>query len=211
MSAQIYIIGLIGALIILAMGGLIVSYRIFKNEYQKKVKMDISVEEMQEAERRLQNFYAEYHLHASASVQEVAKVLRICEGGEDDSITDLARIGEPDENGVMSVTFKRGITAEEKHFLFTHELAHLINGDPIPATHPEGDNKPQMEQIADYTAVAILMPLEQVYKYLAEVNYKQQSARKRACIVNKLCRRYGVSDVIVLRRIQEVQKLKADI
>lgn len=208
MNALVYIIGIGGLSLVLMIMGFAVSYRKAKSEYAGKVKIDISVDEMIDAEKNLQEFYIKNNLPSNASVQEIAQALNIMAGGEDDDITDLARIGEPDENGVMSVTFKKGITAEERRFLFTHELAHLINGDPIPATHPEGNNKPQIEQIADYTAAAILMPLEQVYEYLIKENYKQQSTRKRVAIVNKLCIRYGVSDVIVLRRIQEVQKLK---
>ena len=97
---------------------------------------------------------------------------------------------------------------EEKRFVFVHEIAHLVNGDAIPVTRPDGFNKSKVEQLADYTAAALLMPLEPVYNYLIEHSYKQSLPQKRVVIIHELCKMYDVTEVVALRRVKEVYALK---
>lgn len=73
---------------------------------------------------------------------------------------------------------------------------------------PIGYNKPQVEQLADYIAAALLLPLDSVFDFLMENNYKELSARKKVLLVHQLCKRYEVTKMIVLRRIKEVFAIK---
>ena len=97
---------------------------------------------------------------------------------------------------------------KDKSFAFAHEVAHLLNGDEVPATRPSGRNKSEIEQLADYTAAALLMPLDAVYNCLEKKNYSKISVNKKTKVIRELCSEYRVSEVIVMRRIKEVYALK---
>ena len=104
--------------------------------------------------------------------------------------------------------FKEGLSGETKRFVFAHACAHLINGDTAPLTRPLEKNKPKVEQLADYTAVALLMPLNQVYQYLELNNYQSASKGKKKKLVRELCEVYEVSEIIAIRRIKEVYAIQ---
>ena len=65
--------------------------------------------------------------------------------------------------------------------------------------------------MADYVGAALLLPLEQVYNFLKQNHYQNCSRRKKRVLVKELCRRYGVSELIAVRRINEVYILKKDV
>lgn len=69
-------------------------------------------------------------------------------------------------------------------------------------------NKPKVEQLADYTAVALLMPLNQVYQYLELNNYQSASKGKKKKLVRELCEVYEVSEIIAIRKIKEVYAIQ---
>lgn len=183
--------------------------KVVREEFSQKVKMDIPIEQMQASEKRIEEFLAEYELKVGESISEIAKILKVKEGGSEEGILGQARISEPNADGEMIVTYKNDLAAEERKFLLAHECAHIINGDPVPNARPDGENKPEIEQIADYTAAALLMPLDLVYDYLEDNKYKEKSSKKRVGIVKNLCKMYEVSELIALRRIKEVYKLKS--
>lgn len=69
-------------------------------------------------------------------------------------------------------------------------------------------DKETEERLADYTARALLMPLESVYTYLVKSDYANSGPIKRIATVYALCERYGVDRMTVLRRVKEVCILK---
>ena len=77
-----------------------------------------------------------------------------------------------------------------------------------PLTRPLGKNKPKIEQLADYTAAALLMPLNQIYQYLELNNYQSASKGKKKKLVRELCEVYEVSEIIAVRRIKEVYAIQ---
>lgn len=208
MNMQIYLT-LFGAVIFLA--GFVCAFFIYheyKHEYKKTIKPDIDLEQMKTSEKNISQFLQEHQLKPDTNIWKIAEVLKVNEGGEDSSIDDDARLSKPDENGNMVVTFRAGLNPEQKIFNFAHECAHLINKDDVPVTRPAGSHKAPIEQLADYTAAALLMPLEDVFHYLESNNYKTLSSRNRMKILRYLCKKYEVSEIIALRRIQEVYKIK---
>ena len=125
----------------------------------------------------------------------------------------------------MTVVFKKGLSEEDYHFDFAHECGHLINGDPTPATRPEGYNKPQAEQLADYT-YRVIVEKEEGSSYtiyhvsgakddvnsdvqiMDEHDYEKSSRRQKQILIRKLCDKYTVTEIIALRRIKEVYTIK---
>lgn len=186
----------------------IITYLGLKKEYEQKIKLDITVDQMRMLERRYSEFLQKNQLDRAVDIDKIADVLQVSIGGEDSRLSNQAYLSKPDEFGNRTVTFKKGLTLEKKNFAYAHECAHLINGDVGPLTRPEGYNKPLVEQLADYTAAAMLMPEDEVYKYLENKDYKNLSPGRRVHVIRALCKKYKVSEVIVLRRVKEIYELK---
>jgi len=68
----------------------------------------------------------------------------------------------------------------------------------------------QEKKEADYIAAALLMPLDAVYNYLEENQFRTASPRMRIKIAKKLCKTYGVDEIVALRRIREVYMVKKE-
>ncbi len=208
MSAQVYLLILGVVISVTAVVSLFVTYYTIKKEYKKKIKLDISVEQMLLSEKRIADFLQKHGLEPGTSIQNIAEALHVVEGGVENELSGRARLSEPDADGKMTVIFKSGLSEKERLFDFAHECGHRINRDPTPATRPEGSNKSEIEQLADYVAAALLMPLESVDRYLTEHDYENSSRRKKVILIRDLCKKYGVSEMIALRRVKEVYVIK---
>ena len=188
---------------------LIVSRHIIKNEFSPSaIKIDISIEKMTDLENEISSFFATNNIIPGASIQIIAEKLSIEKGDVIKGQEDQAYLNKPNGSGKMVVTFTDGLTQEEMTFAFAHECAHQLNHDEVPIGRPVGRGKPEIEQFADYTAAALLMPIDDVYSRLIESNYKGISTRKKAAFIKKLCKVYHVSEIIVIRRIREVYSVK---
>ena len=210
MTAQAYLL-VFAVVSILTIGFAISALRKVSREYaQVEIKLDVNLRQMQQSEARVAEFYRQYQLSPDVStIRDVGWALKIIESEEtDDSIKDKARLSEPDADGYCTVFYRSGLTETERTFSFAHECGHIVNGDSPPATHPDGHDKPEVEQLADYTGGALLMPLESVRKYLVESDYARSGQMKRASIIYALCEKYGVDRTTALRRVKEVCILK---
>lgn len=181
---------------------------VLKKEYIKNATPDISEKEMRELEGKLSSFLKENNLPSDASIWEVANVLNVVDGGSVDNISSRARIYESDINGDFRVVHNQKVPDNERLFDFAHELGHRINKDPLPANRPHGYNKPKQDQLADYTGAALLMPLDRVHNFLVENGYNAASNRKRVVLIRKLSKKYNVSEILAVRRVNEVRLLK---
>lgn len=66
----------------------------------------------------------------------------------------------------------------------------------------------ERERLDTYTARALLMPLESVYRVLIKNDYVHAGPIQRAAVVYQLCERYTVSQENAMKRIKEVCILK---
>ena len=208
MTAQIYLIVSFSIVTITALCSFLAIYYAFKKENEKLIKLDVTIEQMKKMEENISSFLKKNNIDTSADIYKIAEILKVNLGEESDDLKVQTQLSEPDQNGNMFVTFKTGLKAQEKVFNFAHECAHIINGDPVPVSRPEGHNKPLIEQLADYTAAALLMPIDDIYSDLISYKYKKLSTAKRMKFVYRICNKYQVSEIIALRRIEEVYKLK---
>lgn len=208
MNAQFYLILSAIIVVITSVISLVVALRIYNEFYNKTLKLDITLEDMKRMESNISVFRKEHQIGNNARIKDIAQILKVHDGGENDSLTSQAELNY--DNGEMRVIYRTGLKPYEKTFNLAHECAHIINKDPIPVTRPTGHNKPHIEQLADYTAAALLMPLNEVYDYLSVHKYKEASAKRRMKLIQELCRKYEVSEVIALRRVTEVFELKCN-
>lgn len=186
----------------------IVFRKVTLEDMLSSVKLDINLQQMIESEQRITDFLKKNDLNYGSSIWDIAKILKVEQGKEDSTLKEQANISEPDQNGISTVNFQESLSFEEKKFYFAHECAHIINGDPLPNKRPEGRNKSIEDQLADYTAAAILMPRAEIRFYLKENNYESVSTRRRVGIIKQMCRKYEVTPILALRRIKEIQELE---
>lgn len=208
MSVQIYLILFFSLIFVTTIVSGIISYYLFKKEYQKRLSIDISIEQMLELENRISDFLNHHNMKPGEPIQKIAKALNIVEGGVQNGIHSRARLNEPNESGEMVVVFKTGLNEKERLFDFAHECGHRINHDPVPVTRPEGYNKDECEQLADYVGAALLLPLDNLYKFLQDHKYIERSRREKRNLIKKICAKYNVSEMIALRRINEIYIIK---
>jgi len=78
------------------------------------------------------------------------------------------------------------------------------------AERPEQITKPapSEDQIVNYMAGALLLPLEPVYEFLEEKQFRTAAPKERIRIVEALCKTYNVDRVLAFRRIHEVYTIK---
>lgn len=209
MSVQTYLIIMGSVITLISLVSASCMFVATTKELNEKVKLDVTYEQMLSIEKKIREFYKEHNILAIDSISEVAHVFNVEQGGVEPGLIPQGSLKEMEDSDKKIVVFKEGLSETEKRFVFAHEIAHLLQGDSIPVSRPEGRNKAKNEQLADYTAAAMLMPIELVYKKLVEENYKESSTRKRTAVVRKMCEEYDVTEVIALRRIKEVYAIKS--
>lgn len=187
---------------------LIVSIYYSRKNMERKLEIDISIKDMRDLEDRLKLWLEGHQLDTEANINDIANILKVRRG--EDTITldgEQAKLNETDEDGVKVVTFNAGLTENEKNFAFAHELGHLINKDPIPVARLDGQDKPALEQLADYMGAAILLPRKKIYDHLQCEKYLELDSRLQRKIIRNLCKEYHVDVMVVMRRIKEVYLL----
>ncbi len=205
MNSILYLSITLGSITLIGIIAFIISFRVYKRMYNP----DISVSEMKESETRISDFLSKSGIDEDYTLDDIIKALNILIEEDDNDLEPLAYIYE--ENNQKKIKIKSGHAEDERKFDIAHECAHVINGDSIPACRPEGSNKSEIDQIADYTAAALLMPIKKFYNDLIEYNYNSQNIQRRKKIVLILCKKYQVNYTIVLRRIKEVYMIKGNI
>lgn len=206
MNIQVYLIVILICFLGVVIFAGTLGRNVYRQYYSAQMKFDIDFTEMLEAERKLKEFMQDNNITISDNVvDDVAQKLEIVIGGVSDTIQNNAELTIM--NGKKAVILKNSLNDQERTFCFAHECAHLIYGDPVPQTRPEGKDKDIIEQKADYLAAAMILPREMVCKFLVEKKYDGLSSGKKVKLINQLSKKYNVKDVVVMRRIQEVQAL----
>ena len=163
MNIQTYLIVISICFLVAILFTCVFSRNIYKEFYTSQLKFDIGFNEMVEGESRLKDFLQNNNINIDGNVvQSVAQKLEIEIGGISDTIKNNAELTIVDNKRI--VILKTGLNEQEKLFCLAHECAHLINGDPVPQTRPDGKDKDIIEQKADYLAAAMIMPREKVHK-----------------------------------------------
>lgn len=208
MNAYIYISIMLSVICISAVVSFFVSRKLMKENYSR-IGNDLEVEEMIRAEDAINEFYRQNKLTAGASIKQIAEVLKVKEGGICKDLTDQAKLSSADQDGFRVVQYKEKYARHEKLFIFAHECAHVINGDDT-ATRPRGYNKSLEEQYIDYMAASLLMPYAEVLKYLKNNSYDEAPKKVKVKLIYRLCELYSVSEVVALRRVNEVISLAGE-
>lgn len=179
-----------------------------RQEVAATIKQDISIQQMRDAEERVAIFLRGKGIAPGTDILKIGETLNIYEGVSSPCVQGYAHLSLPNKDGLMSVTYRKGLKQPERKFAFAHECGHVINKDSLPIDRPTGKHKSSVEQEADYVAAALLMPIDDVFEFLEQNNYHKASRQSRVRLINKLSRKYGMSKDVVLRRIREVCLVK---
>lgn len=81
-----------------------------RRELSVAVKQDISSDEMRKAEQKVSLFLSENNLKPGASIFTIGQALNIRVSNIEERISGQAHLGAPDEYGIMTVTFRKGLS-----------------------------------------------------------------------------------------------------
>lgn len=110
LSAQTYLSFFVVVSLIAVFISSVRSYRATRRkliQIKQKLESDISVAQMMQSEQRISEFLKTNRLQPGVSIQIIADKLNIVEGGVQEDLTDRAWLSGPNENGKMTVVFKK--------------------------------------------------------------------------------------------------------
>ena len=210
MKSQAYIIAVI-VTFIAALVYSIVNYRkYYIDEFRKRVRVDISLDEMHRIEELVSATKEAFRLDDDTELDVFAQAIHVKEGKALKRINNRAQIKLPSIDGFMYVDYSSKLSHVDRRFALAHECGHVLNHHPIPNTQQLGHGKPENEQIADYTAAAIIMPKNRVVTFLHDTHYDEMSTRQKKKLISKMCKQFDVSESSAIKRIKEVKMLISD-
>ena len=177
-----------------------VIFAIIRIHIEKKY---FSKEKLREYEKSLEN----YNLSINDSIDDVAKKFK----------KTIKFIGMKKEGHISDCTsyidISSKLSKEKKNFAIAHELGHNIRGFKSEANRNKKTiiNKfsPE-EQVCDYYAAAILLPIKDMEKLLKESEYLYLDKKDKEIFIEKLAKMKQISPEVVYRRINEVSFLTAN-
>lgn len=94
-----------------------------------------------------------------------------------------------------------------KNFGIAHEVAHIIRGsENAVARDPHSFKKRTIEeQICDYIAAALLLPLKEIDVRMSEIGYDRITKREKIRFISALAEEKNVCEEVVIRRIEEIR------
>lgn len=182
----------------------------YRKSLHRKVSPDITIEEMIMSEKVIKNFLDSHSLGEAYTIEMIADILKIkCMGDSENLYNNKAYLSAPDRDGFRYVYFRKDQTAIERRFDLAHECAHVLHEHPTPAAKGPQHSHNLEEQLADYTAAALLMPYARITRYLDNEEYFYSKKSKRKQIIEKICLQFGVLEETCIRRINEVALLNS--
>lgn len=187
---------------------------IFKIKRILQSKEIFTKDKIQEYEQDLKKYLEEY------DVADFENLEQLCELREIDIINEpqtskLLKGREAvvyEENGHYKVYVDDCLNESHKRFAIAHEVAHVVKGDaPLPAWRDEHKflMRSAKEQIRDYIAAAILLPMDEFGRILQASNYSQKSKKEKMIFIETISKTKKVEMDVVIRRIKEYNILNA--
>lgn len=109
------------------------------------------------------------------------------------------------ENKTIFVDKKLGFRV--KNFGIAHEVAHIIRGgNEAVARDPHSFRRRTVEeQICDYIAAALLLPLQDMRNRMSKIEYDKITKTEKMRFITELAEEKNVCEEVVIRRIEEIQ------
>lgn len=155
--------------------------------------------------RRYERDIEKYHFLLDDNVEEIAK--KVQKRIEYKEMKAEAFI-EEEHPDIIYVSNK--LSEERRNFAITHELGHYLRGYKFKAAR----NKKRLfskisaeEQICDYYAAAILLPIVDLKKKMDESRFYELNKESKVRFIKEIAQKKCIMEDVVYRRINEIKCL----
>lgn len=155
--------------------------------------------------RRYENDIEKYHFLLDDNMEQIAK--KVHKRIEYKEMKAEAFI-EEEHPDIIYVSNK--LSEERRNFAITHELGHYLRGYKFKAAR----NKKRLfskisaeEQICDYYAAAILLPIVDLKKRMDESRFYELNKESKVRFVKEIAQKKCIMEDVVYRRINEIKCL----
>lgn len=94
MSVQLYLVIFVLITFLTLIFSSVTTYSVMKKDFQNKIKLDVTLEQMIESENRISKFCIDNNIKAGEPLSKIAKILNVEQGGMDRSISGQACLKE---------------------------------------------------------------------------------------------------------------------
>lgn len=147
-----------------------------------------------------------YNFSMDDSIEDIAKKL-----GKKIEYTKTVREAYIGKKNPDVIHVNKSLSAERKNFAITHEFGHNLRGYPRKAAARDrirflSKLSPE-EQICDYYAAAILLPIDDLNKKMQEKDFDNLSHNSQAKFIRDIAKNKCIMEDVVYRRISEIKML----
>lgn len=189
---------------ITALGTALVNLIIFhkKSRYEKRL---FSKEQLEQYETILEQYLKGNDINDTDSIFEICSKL----GYSVEECSDLPKDVEANIVDNKIIRIHKDLSIPEKNFDTAHEIAHVIRGAKglVMRTKHSIKTRDEEEQICDYFAAALLLPLSEMKTRMEQAEYKKMSKKERLKFVSAIAEKKDLCEEVVIRRIVEIRKI----
>lgn len=178
----------------------VIIIHLIEKQHQKQERAIFAAEEIKKQEQIVKSFFETNNIEPNSHIRNIVAdlnlELKFCKSLPDHDVAEL-------EDKTIKVLSSDGI--KEQNFDIAHEIAHVIKGDKVGARkkHSIFRIRSYEEQVLDYMAAAILLPMDELLLRMSKSNYHQLKKFERIKFIDALAEEKDISDEVVLRRIIE--------
>ena len=156
-------------------------------------------------ENSLEEYKTKYNIDNADSIIEICNKI----GWSVVECKDLPHSAEAKLSENKEIKVLQSLSVSEKNFDTAHEVAHIIRGTTAEMTRTKHSIKSRdiEEQICDYYAAALLLPLKEMQERMKTSQYEKMNKREKLRFISDIAARKEVREEVVMRRIIEVKKI----
>lgn len=142
-----------------------------------------------------------YNFSINDTVDEIVKKM-----GKEIQYKAMKKEAYIDKKAPHIVQVRSDLSERKKNFAVCHELGHSLRGFKYRAARDKNflSRISPEEQICDYYAAAILLPVSDVRKKLEDVQYSNLSQEKKKDFIQDMANSKNIMEEVVFRRIDEI-------
>ncbi len=136
------------------------------------------------------------------NIEEIPLLDKKLKGGE--------AVIDNDGEGGYTVYVADNLSTKSNRFAIAHEIGHVVMGDPLPVGR-KGHGlfiRSKDEQIRDYIAAAILLPMEEFSNLIEQANYELLDKKGKMKFIETLSDEREVDREVIMKRIIEYKTIK---
>ena len=200
-----HLIAFISFFVLCLFATLVVNVVVNRTKAKEKAKY-FSKENLMEYEKVVSSFLQNHNIEEGMDIHDMVERL----GYELKEVLKLRYNHEAEKDGNI-IKVRKALGYRAKNFVVAHEVAHDIKGDEISVARDFHSFRRRSvnEQVCDYIAAALLLPLSEMQNELQNAGYEKRTKKERIRFIMTLAEKKNVSEEVVIRRIKEVKLLSS--